>query len=227
MPAVQGDDTVTEFESDARLRGAFATLAESPAPEVSDEVRERIWLAVSGELPADERRELIERMASDPASAEAWRVAHQLWLASQGWVEPVIAPTPTRRWWSPRLAAAAALLIATTVGVVALLNRPPVDEFRASTAYTVQSLVAADALPRGEFRLRWTPGPEGSRYQIRVTTDELRVLATAADLADAELVVAPDALRSLPDGATVFWQVDVSLPTSERIASPTFAVRVR
>ena len=216
-----------ERETDARLRTAFATLAEWPGPELSDEARERIWLAVSGELPADERRELIDRMAADPASAEAWRVAYEMWTASQGFVEPAMAPVRSRPWTSPWLAAAAAMLIATTVGVGLLLNRPDVDEFRTSTGYTITSLVQDTLLPRDAFRLQWTSGPDGSLSQVRVTTEDLRLLATASDLTAAELVVAPEALQSLPSDATVFWQVEVALPTGERITSPTFAVGVQ
>jgi hypothetical protein len=218
---------VTEFES-ARLRQAFTTLAEPPVPEISEDVRERIWLAVSGVLPADERRDLIERMAVDPACAEAWRVAHEMWLASQESVPHDVTPARAVCWTSRWLAAAAALLFATTVGIVLLFDRPPADEYRTAPGYTVVSLIPADMpLPRDAFRLHWTPGPDGSRYQVRVTTDDLRVLATAADLTVAELVVEPAALASQPDGATVFWQVDVVLPAGERITSPTFAVRVR
>jgi hypothetical protein len=99
---------------------------------------------------------------------------------------------------------------------------------RTSPGYTVASLVSDDMpLPRHAFRLQWTPGPDGSRYQVRVTTEDLRELATAADLTAAELIVEPAALATLPDGATVFWQVDVLLPAGERITSPTFAVRVQ
>jgi hypothetical protein len=224
---------VTGFELDARLRRAFASLAESPGPELSDEVRERIWLAVSGELPPGERAELVERTAWDPVCAEAWRAAHELWLAlqeepaSQESIEPAVVPARTTCWTSPWLAAAAALLVA-TVGVVSLLDRPPADEYRTSPGHTVESLVRGDMpLSRDAFRLRWTPGPDGSRYQVRVTTEDLQVLATAADLTVAELVVEPAAFASLPDGATVFWQVDVSLPTGERITSRTFAVHVQ
>jgi hypothetical protein len=140
------------------------------------------------------------------------------------------AVTPARAvCWTPRwLAAAAALLVATTVGIVLLFDRPPADEYRTPPGYTVASLVPDDVpLSRDAFRLRWTPGPDGSRYQVRVTTEDLRVLATAADLTVAELVVEPAAFASLPDGATVFWQVDVSLPTGERNSSPAFAVRLR
>jgi hypothetical protein len=218
---------VTELESDVRLRRAFTGLAERPGAEVSDDLRERIWLAVSGELPPVERRDLVERLAWDPACAEAWRVAHELWRASQESIEPAVVPTRTTRWTSPWLAAAAAVLIA-TVGVVSLLDRSPIDEYRTSPGYTVASLVPDEMpLPRDAFRLRWTPGPDGSRYQVRVTTEDLRVLATAADLTVAELVVEPAALASLPDGATVFWQVDVSSPDGERITSRTFVVRVQ
>ena len=130
--------------------------------------------------------------------------------------------------WAPRwLAAAAVLLLGTAIGVVSLLNRPPGDEFRASSGFVVESLVPADAaLPRDAFRLRWTPGPEGSRYQVRVTTEDLQVLATAADLTAPEFTVEPAVLARLPEGASVFWQVDVSLPNGERLTSPTFITRV-
>jgi hypothetical protein len=151
-----------------------------------------------------------------------------MWNASQDFVEPAVAPVRSRPWTSPWLAAAAAILIVTTVGVVLLLNRPHVDEFRTSTGYTITSLIQANTLlPRDAFRLQWTSGPDGSLYQVRVTTEDLRPLATASDLTAAELVVAPEALQSLPSGATVFWQVEVALPTGERITSPTFAVGVQ
>jgi hypothetical protein len=218
---------VTEFES-ARVRRAFTTLAELPVPEISEDVRERIWLAVSGVLPADERRDLIERMAVDPACAEAWRVAHEVWLASQESVAPAVTPARAVCWTSRWLAATAALLVAATVGIVLLFDRPSTDEYRTSPGYTVTSFIPADMpLPRDAFRLQWTPGPDGSQYQVRVTAEDLRVLATAADLTAAELLVEPTALASLPAGATVFWQVDVLLPAGERITSRTFAVRVQ
>jgi hypothetical protein len=195
---------------------------------VSDELRDRIWLAVSGELPPEDRRELVDRMASNPASAEAWRVAHELWQASRAHTDVVIAPDRMMRWPSNWLLAAATFAIATTIAVASLFNTPPADEFRASSGYIVSSLVQAETpLPRDAFRLRWTPGPEGSRYRVRVTTEDLQVLATAAELTVAELVVQPAALARLSDGGSVFWQVDVMLPSGERITSPTFVARVR
>jgi hypothetical protein len=219
---------VTDTALDTRLREAFETRAIAPRTEVSDELRDRIWLAVSGELPAADRRQLVDRMASDAACAEAWRAAHELWQAAQAHAGVAIEPDRIARWPSNWLLAAASVLIATTIGVVSLLDTPPADEFRASPGYVVSSLVKAETpLPRDSFRLQWTPGPEGSRYQVRVTTEDLYVLATATGLTDAELVVQPAALARVSDGAIVFWQVDVLLPTGERITSPAFVARVR
>jgi hypothetical protein len=61
---------------------------------------------------------------------------------------------------------------------------------------------------------------------VRVTTEDLRVLATAADLTAPEFAVEPAVLAGLPAGARVFWQVDVSLPNGERRTSSTFITRL-
>jgi len=235
MPDRERDETVTEPSGrDQRLADAFRALRDTPADDVPEELRDRIWLAVSGALPPEERRDLVDRMAVDPACAEAWRVASEMWRASQTSAANGAVPAGSAeviratRWTPSWLAAAAALVLATTIGVVSILNRPPGDEFRTSRGTVVESLVpAVEPLPRDGFRLRWTPGPAGSRYDVRVTTEDLRVLATVADLTAPEFVLAPAALEGVPDGARVLWQVDVSLPNGERITSPTFITLVQ
>jgi hypothetical protein len=197
--------------------------------EVPEELRERIWLAVSGALPAEERRELVERTITDPACAEAWRIANELWQASQSSAagDGPVASRPAARWAPRWMAAAAVLVLGTAIGVITLLNRSPGDEFRASPGVSVESLLPAEvALPRNAFTLRWTRGPAGSRYQVRVTTEDLRVLATAADLMTAEFTVEPAVLAELPGGAGVLWQIETSLPNGDRVTSPTFVTRV-
>jgi hypothetical protein len=208
------------------LRNAFQALGETSGGRCSEEDLERIWRAVAGELPAAERRELVDRLATDPACAEAWRVADELWRASEG-EGTATAVQPGRSWTPSWLAAAAVLLLGVSIGLVSWLNRLPGDEFRDPGGYEIVSLVPSETLPRETFRLRWTPGPQGSRYQVRVTTEDLRVLATAEDLTMPELVVERDQLASLPRGARVLWQVDVALPSGERVSSPTFAARVQ
>jgi hypothetical protein len=59
-----------------------------------------------------------------------------------------------------------------------------------------------------------------------VTTEDLRVLATAADLMTAEFTVEPAVLAELPGGAGVLWQIETSLPNGDRVTSPTFVTRV-
>jgi hypothetical protein len=228
MPVVQGAPAVTGRQTaDESLRAAFRALGDTARETCSEEDLERIWRAVAGELPAAERRVLVDRMATDPACAEAWRVAEELRRASQG--ESISSATPLVRSWSRSwLATAAVLVLGVAIGLVSWLNRPQGDEFRNLPGYVVDSLVPSEApLAREAFRLRWTPGPQGARYQVRVTTDDLRVLATADDLTVPELLVERERLTSLSPGARVLWQVDVVLPNGERVSSQTFVVRVQ
>ena len=219
--------------ADERLRAAFQALGDAAEAECPGEERERIWRAVAGELPARERRELVNRMATNPAYAEAWRIADEMWRSSHAGVtnraNTADTAVPRLWWWTPGwLAAAAVLVIGIGLAVTTQLNRAPAGTFREATQYVVNPLVPADAeLARDAFRLRWTPGPEGSRYQVTVTTEDLRVLTIAPDLTTPELVVDRGVLSGLGAGARVFWQVVVMLPTGERVSSQTFVVRVQ
>jgi hypothetical protein len=213
--------------ADESLRQAYRALGDTSPGTCSDHDLERIWRAVAGELPAAERRELVDRMATDPACAEAWRVADELWRASQ--VEGATgAAHHVRPWTRSWLATAAVLMLGVTIGLVSWLNRPHGDEFRDPGGYVIESLVPSETpLSRDAFRLRWSPAPQGSHYQVRVTTEDLRVLATAEDLIVPELVVERDRLAGLPPGTRVLWQVDVALPSGERVSSHTFVARVQ
>ena len=66
------------WHDDEPLLQAFQALPASTTGACGTEDLDRVWAAVAGELPADERRALVDRMATDPALAEAWRVAHAL-----------------------------------------------------------------------------------------------------------------------------------------------------
>lgn len=228
MPHGEGDTTVTNTRGpDERLRDAFQAIDDPVDADLPEELRDRIWRAVSGELPVAEREALVDRMAAEPAVAEAWRVAYQVWQASAA-AAPAVTTTPATRWTPSWLAAAAVLLLCTSLGVFTLLNRSQGgDEFRAAPGIVVESLISQDArLPRDAFRLRWTPGPTGARYQVRVTTEDLQVLATAADLPTAEFLVDREVLVAVPPGGRVLWQVDVVSPDGARQTSATFVTVV-
>jgi hypothetical protein len=213
------------FDTDERLRDAFRGLAATTPERCSEDELDRVWRAVSGDLPAEERRTLVDRVASNPAYAEAWRVAHELHrIAHEG--VPAVAATP--RSWSPAWLGLAAALVAGVGFGLFQIQRAPADSFRTQPRYAVDSAIPSDAtLPRDAFVLRWTPGPEGSRYQVRVTTEDLRVLVSESDVRSPEFRVPPDALENLSPGSRILWQVVASVPGGEQISSQTFVVRTQ
>jgi hypothetical protein len=221
-------------EDDGALRDAYqAAIAGSPGECAPDDV-DRVWEAVAGRLDVDRRRDLIDRMAGDPALAQAWRVAVELDRARGGDTLAMLPkssgsqPRPPARWLPAALMGLAATLIVAAGIRVILVNRAPADTFRTAAGTTVQSRVASDALlPRDAVVLRWSPGPGGSRYSVRVTTEDLKVLTTASDLTAPEFTVPRDRLGSVPSGGRVLWQVVLAAPGGETVSSQTFVVRVQ
>ena len=215
---------------DETLKAAFQGLGDAGRRECSSDDLDRVWRALDGTLAAEERRELVDRLATDPALAEVWRVAHELRAAGGLDVDARAAPVQQRTaGWQRSWLAAAALVLAAIGAVFVFQRMRPVDDtFRTADGYSIESLIGGDAaLPRSEFRLRWRPGPPDTRYQVRVTTEDLQVLNVAADLAAAEYVVPADALAPVPSGVRVLWQVEARLPGGERVASETFTTAVR
>jgi hypothetical protein len=227
MSAPQRNAAVTPpDDADARLQEAFQTMGEASVADVEAADVERVWRAVSGELPASERRNLVDRLAREPALAEAWRIAHELRRA-QLEDSPVEAGSSARSWTPAWIGLAAMLVVLVGAGLLQL--RPaPENAFRDPGHDIVQPLLASDAvLPRDAFVLRWKPGPEGSRYQVRVTTEDLRVLTTAVDLTTPELTLSREQLSEVGPNARVLWQVVVALPGGQTVSSQTFVVRAQ
>lgn len=235
-----------------RYRDAFASLAEDASPGEDCPDGERIWQAVSAELPLAERRQIIEHVIGCPECSEAWRLARELGAEVEvpaAVSEPTGRETPRARrvgagLWERAAAAAEAVLprrgspnvwgwAAATATAAALLLVVgsnlfnPAPTTRGEDDAEVRSLVPEDQpLPRDDFRLRWTPAPEGSRYRVSVMTEALEPIVTAGDLAQPELVVSADELAGLAAGAAVLWRVEVELPDGGTRASPTFVSRL-
>lgn len=229
MPGVERDAPVTDRPADdGRLKETFQALGETSQRELSPEEIDRVWRAVSGELPAEARRDLVDRMAGDPALAEAWRSAQELSRAAAAGAARE-ERVPWRAAWRASWLAAAAVLIA-GIGIAIVYQRSSLrdDTFRDPGHYVVESLVQPDVtLPRDAFRLRWTPGPPDTRYQVTVTTEDLRVLATIQGLTAPELTLDGRRLSDVAPGARVLWQVMAALPGGESVASRTFVARVQ
>lgn len=217
------DDATNE-----RLRRAFQGPGETFRGECSEDDLDRIWKAVAGELPVEERRRVVERVAEDPAWAEAWRVAQEMRRASGG---AAAATPPKRRPLSrpaPWLAAAAVLVLAVGAALVVRFLPSDGDTVRNGGTYAVEPATESEqTLPRQAFVLRWNEGPAGTRYQVRVTTDTLQPVLTATDLMTAEVTVPAERFADLPAGTRILWQVAAALPSGETVESQTFVVRVR
>jgi len=105
-------------------------------------------------------------------------------------------------------------------------ERPP--GFREGTRSDIRSLIPeADALPRTRCLLRWSPGPEGTTYNLQVATERLERISEARGLTAAEYAVSEAALRTVPAGARVLWRVETVLPDGSRASSATFRTRVQ
>jgi hypothetical protein len=85
---------------------------------------------------------------------------------------------------------------------------------------------AEESLPRDAFRLRWQ-APEGARFDVRVTSEDLRILDTASGLTSPEYTVLAEKLEGLPAGAKIFWQVEATLPDSSVVQSGTFIAELK
>jgi hypothetical protein len=234
-----------------RLRRAFSTYDAPPSDiEVEDIDAERIYRAAAGELPEDERRAVIDQVATSAAAAEVWRLAVELQRAEakaaqetdeesfadeESPAQPIAEVVPFRRRapapipvFRRRFLTALAALLAATIGF-GLWTRmhTPAPELRGAGSVFSTTIGDGASLPRDAFRLTWKPAEEpGARYTVRVTTEDLRPVAEARRLEAPSYQVPESALAALPAGTRLLWQVEARTADGRTIASPTYAVEI-
>lgn len=217
----------------AALRDAFAAQPNrGPHPKLCPQP-ETILEAVNGELSPEQIREMVEHTALCASCAEDWRLARAFQAeekAAGAATPPNVVPfAPRQRLRNFALAAAAALALV-VVGVQ-WLQQPQTDPgYREGGQQTgIRSLLPeGEALPRDRFVLRWAaPGAPGATYDVQVSTEDLRVVATAEDLRGTEYQVPESALAGLPASARLLWKVEAGLPGGGRLSSPTFVTPLR
>ena len=211
----------------ARWRSAFAAPAEAaPAPDDCP-APETVWAAVRGELPPHELREVLDHTARCEACAEDWRLAVE--VDRQGAAKSETAPGKVivGRFgqWRPAFAAAAlaaGLLVAVGVYREAIVpTQTPI--YREGEGTQVRSLLpAGQALPRQGAVLRWTPLAGATSYDVSVSTEDLRQVASTQGQTATEYRLPAASLTGLPAGAKLLWQVDAVFPDGHRVTSPTF-----
>ena len=215
-----GRSGVIEMRSDDRPR----ELAAHPAAAGGCRREQEIWRAVTLEATAEERRTLVEHLGSCAACAETWRLAVEFAAGT----EP---RTPERRpiIGLPHLVGGAALLVA-AAGVSWIVLSRDTDRQAAvsATRPIIRSLIGDGApLPREEFRLRWTPGPQGTLYDIEVGTADVKALAQGVALAEPVHLVPEDVLKDLAPGTSIAWRVHARLPDGSVADSVTHFNDVR
>ncbi len=218
----------------ASLRAVFtAPAAAAPDPE-SCPAPEKIWEAVRGELPPAELRQVVEHTASCAACAEDWRLAAELGRQSAAAAETETAPGKVLQGrfgrWRPLTAAAAlaaGLLLVVGVYRTGILG-PGQPTYREAGSEAIRSLISENqALPRQGAVLRWSPVPGAESYDVRLSTEDLRLVLTVQGLQAASYSVPESALAGLPPGSKLLWQVDAVFPDGSRRSSETFTVEVR
>lgn len=220
-PSLAPDLLAAFADADVRTSG--------PCPPADE-----IWAAARGEGDAAGARQVALHVAECGACTVAWRLAVEVArVTPPADLDRRTESTPSSRWRRIASVGAAAALAAGLAGLFVIdarrfPARPDVGVYRAAAPAEVRSLLPDGAvLPRSEVHLRWTAGPEGSRYIVRVFTEDLTSVAEAGDLAAPEYLVPESRLAGLPAGARLLWQVTVVPPEGDRFTSPTFAVRLR
>ena len=203
------------------LRDAFAGLGETAVPGPDCPAPDRLWAAATGEAPVEERHEIIAHMADCASCASAFRLARGM---SEEKKEASLVRGPWVRW-TPVLGALAAVLLLAIV--VPGLWRGKPGPYRGGQDQKIRSLVEQTALPRDQAELRWTPGPAGSRYEVRVLTRDGAEVAVEPDLEEPRYQIPRSALDGVPADAVLYWQVKVLHPDGKSSASKTFEVRLR
>jgi hypothetical protein len=171
--------------------------------------------------------------ASCPSCAAAFRLArglsqekHREEARGEAQVVPLSRPVqrPWLRWAAPlaALAAAVALVILVPGG---WRNRP--EPFRGGEPGEIRSHLSEGAtLPRGQADLRWSAGPPGARYEVRVLTRDGREIAVESGLEAPQYRIPPSALTGAPAGTLLYWQVRALQPDGKSTVSKTFSVRL-
>lgn len=211
-----------EFE---RLSRAFAAREQSHTALDHCPQAEQLFEAAAGGLDREQRLRIVDHVSQCAECSEAWRVAMELGARPASDVQPSRAPF-LLRWRgmdTRRFALAASVVVA--VGIAAYMiiptQEPPYREVADSRAPVAG---VSGSLPRDSFLLRWSPGPQGSTYALRLSTADLKPLFVKEGLTRPELIVPAAVFEGIATGTQLLWQVEVWRPNGQRSASETYTV---
>lgn len=209
------------------LRDAFAASIESMGDGTTCPGPDALWESASETASPRHDEAVLLHVGECPGCAAAWRVGRNLASDSPAQAAGVGSRRGRFAWWWPVAASAAIAFVLIGLGVPDRRAERSSPVYRAREGEWLQSQVPGeDGLPRSRCWLRWTAGPEGTTYQVRVTDERLELLARGRGLEDAEFLVPQEALGDLPSGAKIIWQVTARLPDGAIVDSPGFISRI-
>lgn len=217
---------MSDLRDDADLRRAFRELPAAGADDACPPA-ERLAASARGELDLDAERDVLDHLARCGACAAAWSAVHGDVASAAS-----AAPSPRPRSGLPGRAgaalAAAALVVAVGAGLWWLAERPPAATGDVRRAVTPEAPVPESPLDTlgAPWELRWSAGPEGTAYDVQVTTLELDELYRALRLPGTSHRLPDDAVARIREHDAVVWQVVAHRPDGERHASRSVVVRV-
>lgn len=228
-------------DQDDDLRRAFFAGAERPGEAGDCPAPDVLWAAASGELPPEERRRVIGHTAGCAACAEDFRIVAAMARARPGqaaaapWADQAgggvvvagpWAARPRARWLAGSLAAAFFLAAIFAVFLGRFSFDPSPEVYRGTDGQVVSLLGPEPALARDAATLRWQ-GPPGARYEITVTTADLRLVAEAGNLPEPGYTVPPELLLAHAAGERFHWRVVAILADGRRVSSPTYSFELK
>ena len=225
-------DVVPESASLTRLRDAWMQSSHVPRGETCLS-SDWMWDAVSGRQPPADLEAGLAHVAQCAECAEAWRMAHEL-LVATGQLPALTAGARTWPSWRVWLPAAAALVVL-VIGAGADRGwfdgpaaRPgDAEVVRGASPALTTAMRDGSACERAACRLAWNDAGDGARYAVRVTTADLATVAVTTGLTEPGYTIPAERLRAVEPGADVLWQVEAVLPDGRRLSSATFSLVVR
>lgn len=208
------------------LEQAFSTdeMDRAPGDCPSDE---ELWASASGELSQAANETVILHLAQCSECSSIWRLGREILPEDHLSGASVVSIEDRRRsslWRRVLLpAAAAAVLIGVGLSTGLFLKNDPTSTpvFRnQGNDYKILPSPEAKSLPRSACNLRWSSGPDGTRYDLIVTDGELEILSTVKGLNEPEYTVPQGQIPASTE--ELLWRVTAHLPDGGSVSSETF-----
>jgi hypothetical protein len=205
---------------DHPLRSALAELVEVKGSGEDCPEAALLWDSATERLSGKRNVAIVRHLGECTACGVAWELARDLGPAVS---RPAVV-SGSRPGWLPLAAAAVLVLGLTGVWLYEPWRpgEPPASYRDPAPAWLVAGLPADAVLAREACTLRWAAGPEGTTYDVVVTSEELRPLARTFGLDRPEHLVDAADLAPVAPGGKILWRVTAHLATGQDVVSATF-----